>query len=95
MINIIAEGILPSKNKNAFLELSKPLVEASQKEYGNIFYHLHECLEDTEKIAFIECWADQSAIDSHNASKHFTTIFPQLNELLSQPLKITLYKTLL
>ena len=95
MIHIIAEGTLPQKNKNAFLELAKPLVEASQKESGNIFYHLHQCNDDTEKIAFIECWADQSAIDSHNASKHFTTICPQLNELLLQPLKITLYKTLL
>ena len=95
MIHIIAEGTLPQKNKNAFLELAKPLVEASQKEAGNIFYHLHECLDDTEKIAFIECWADQLAIDKHNVSKHFTTICPQLNELLSEPLKITLYKTLL
>ena len=36
MIHIIAEGTLPQKNKNAFLELAKPLVEASQKESGNI-----------------------------------------------------------
>ena len=42
MIHIIAEGTLPQKNKNAFLELAKPLVEASQKESGNIFYHLHQ-----------------------------------------------------
>ena len=42
MIHIIAEGTLPQKNKNTFLELAKPLVEASQKESGNIFYHLHQ-----------------------------------------------------
>ena len=95
MIHIIAEGILPQKNKDTFLELSKPLVDASQKEVGNIFYHLHQNLDEEQKIAFIECWADQAAIDSHNASPHFTTICPQLNDLLLEPLKITLYKTLL
>lgn len=95
MIHIIAEGILPQKNKNTFLEIAKPLVEASQNESGNIFYHLHQCSDNTEKIAFIECWADQSAIDSHNISKHFTTICPQLNKLLTEDLKITVYQTLL
>ena len=95
MIHILAEGTLPQKNKNAFLELAKPLVEASQKESGNIFYHLHQCNDDTEKIAFIECWADQTAIDSHNISTHFTTICPQLNKLLSENLKITVYQTLI
>ncbi len=95
MIHIIAEGILPSKNKKTFLEYAKPLVEASQKEAGNIFYHFHQDFDNKEKIAFIECWADQDAIDSHNASPHFTSICPQLNALLAEPLKITLYKTLL
>ncbi len=94
MIHIIAEGTLPQKNKDTFLELAKPLVEASQNEAGNIFYHLHQNLEDEQKIAFIECWKDQNAIDTHNASKHFTTICPQLNDLLLDGLEITLYQTL-
>lgn len=94
MIHIIAEGTLPQKNKNTFLQLAKPLIQASQKEAGNLFYHLHQSLDEEQKIAFIECWADQSAIDSHNKSKHFTTICPQLNDLLLDGLKITLYKTL-
>lgn len=95
MIHIIAEGTLPQKNKNTFLELAKPLVEASQKESGNIFYHLHQCNYETEKIAFIECWADQTAINNHNISTHFKTICPQLNKLLSEDLKITVYQTLI
>ena len=95
MIHIIAEGTLPQKNKNTFLELAKPLVEASQNESGNIFYHLHQCNVETVKIAFIECWADQTAINNHNISTHFKTICPQLNKLLSEDLKITVYQTLI
>lgn len=95
MIHIIAEGTLPQKNKTTFLELAKPLIKASQNESGNIFYHLHQNVNEEQKIAFIECWADQNAIDSHNVSKHFTSICPKLNDLLLDGLKITLYKTLL
>ena len=39
MIKIIAETRVPKENYEAFAALAAPLVAASQKEPGNIFYH--------------------------------------------------------
>ncbi|MFI3332462.1 MAG: putative quinol monooxygenase [Rikenellaceae bacterium] len=66
-----------------FLAAIKPLVEASQAEEGCIAYDLFASTTRPDVYLMCETWADQAAIDAHNASAHFTTVVPQLGELCS------------
>ena len=95
MIKIIAKTTVPTENLNTFIPLAKPLVAASQAEQGNIFYNLHQSQENPEELVFIEAWKDQAAIDSHNASPHFTQTLPKLAELCSSKMTIEKYNVLI
>ncbi len=95
MIIIIAKGRIKAGSKDKFVELAAKLVEASQNEDGNIAYHLCEDINDSEVITFQEMWEDQAAIDFHKATKHYTTILPQLGELLDGGIKIDFYKRII
>ncbi len=59
-----------------FLEAIKPLVTESQKEAGCIAYDLFASTTRPDVYIMCETWADQAAVDVHNASAHFTTIVP-------------------
>jgi quinol monooxygenase YgiN len=50
-------------------------------------------LKDENELTFIEEWADMAAVDAHNASAHFTTLVPKLNECISDS-DVALYKNL-
>lgn len=91
MIKIVAKAKVKPDCKEKFIELAKILVPASQAEDGNIYYNLHESVEDPYTMAFIEAWKDQAAIDFHNNTPHFTTICPQFAELFEAPIEVTHY----
>ena len=65
MIKIIAETRVPKENFEAFAALAAPLVAASQKEQGNIFYHMHRSRMNPEKVVFMEGWEDQKIGRAH------------------------------
>ena len=95
MIKIVAKCHVKPEGKEEFLKLAETLVAASKAEEGNIDYALHESVQDPYALAFIEVWRDPAAIDSHNHSEHFTTIFPQLGALCDGPDDIAVYKVLI
>lgn len=95
MIKIIAETRVPKENFEAFAALAAPLVAASQKEQGNIFYHMHRSRMNPEKVVFMEGWEDQNAIDRHNASPHFTSVLPELGRLSTVEMAIETYDVIL
>ena len=64
-----------------YKEMAKELVLASAAEEGNITYTLNQDITDPCSFAMIEIWKDREAIELHNASEHFTSIVPKLNEL--------------
>ena len=82
MIKIIARRLVREECVEEYLRLTKELVSASQAEPGCITYTLNRCMENPRQFSFIEIWKDQDAIDTHNASGHFTRIVPQLAELV-------------
>jgi quinol monooxygenase YgiN len=47
------------------------IVEATRKEEGNISYVLYQDISDPLNFTFVEVWASQEAINTHNASDHF------------------------
>ncbi|MBQ9685456.1 MAG: antibiotic biosynthesis monooxygenase [Oscillospiraceae bacterium] len=81
MIKIVAVMKIKAECVDTFKALARELVEKSRAEEGNISYSLNERIGDPATLAFIEVWRDQAAIDTHNATEHFTRILPKLGEL--------------
>ena len=81
MIKIVACMKVKAECLDTFKTLAKELVEKSRAEEGNVSYSLNELIGDPATLAFIEIWKDQAAIDTHNATEHFTSILPKLAAL--------------
>ncbi|MDO4899711.1 putative quinol monooxygenase [Actinomyces sp.] len=81
MIRIIATFTVRPDAVEEFTAAARQLVEASRAESGNISYELLRARDDASTLTFLEAWADDGAIETHNTSAHFTTIIPQLSAL--------------
>lgn len=93
-IKIVAVNHVRPECVAEFKKAAAELVDKSRAESGNVFYTLNQCAEDSTVLTFIECWRDQAAIDSHNASEHFTRIVPQLRALCSRDGEVAHYTEL-
>ena len=76
---------------DTFKALTKELAEKSREEEGNVSYSLKELIGDHTTLASIEIWKDQAAIDTHNATEHFTGILPKLAELRASAEPVNLF----
>ena len=81
MISIVAKFIVKEEKEEKFLELVAELEVASQSEKGCIEYVLHKDVNKPLTYCILEKWKDQAAIDTHNATSHFTTIVPKLTKI--------------
>lgn len=82
MIQIVARQVIKPECIDTYHKIVAELVEKSNAEEGNVSYRNLQSLSDERVHVFLEVWKDQNAIDIHNASEHFTRIFPQLCEML-------------
>lgn len=48
-----------------------------------------------ERVAFLEEWKDEAAVETHNATPHFTEICPALGAFLKEPMQVTTYTQVL
>ncbi len=71
-----------------FLAVVNPLVAESQKEAGCIAYDLFASTSRPDVYMMCETWADQAAVDAHNASAHFTTAISALGELCAAKVEV-------
>ncbi|MCO6518311.1 MAG: antibiotic biosynthesis monooxygenase [Snodgrassella sp.] len=63
-------------------------VTRSSQELGNIFYTVNNDLDKADRIVFIECWANQSAIDEHNRTTHFQNLIKTVEPYLREPMQL-------
>lgn len=84
MIKIIARRIIRPECIEAFEALALELVRESKKEPGCLSYTLNRSSADPRVHLFVECWADQAAIEAHNASPHFQRLVPQFAALTEE-----------
>ena len=91
MIKIVAKMVIQEDKVEEFLKITQELVEKSAAEEGNISYSLNRNIKNPNVFCFIEFWKDQDAIESHNASEHFTRILPATGALAAEPPQIDLY----
>lgn len=81
MISILATSYVKPECREHYLNIVQELIAKSNEEAGCRGYDLYEDIKVPNKFTMIEFWVDQAAIDSHNASEHFTRIVPQFAAL--------------
>ena len=94
MITIISRRIIKPACIESFEALAVALVRESKKEPGCLSYSLNRSNADPRVHLFVECWADQAAIDAHNASAHFQRIVPQFAALTEERLPVEFFTEL-
>lgn len=93
MIRIIATFSVRADAVDQFIARAGELVAASLAEEGNISYELLQARRNRTVLTFLEAWADDAAIEAHNASTHFTALVPALLELCDAEPSIVQYET--
>ena len=83
-IKIVAKMPVAEEHVEAFKTMAAELVEKSRQEPGNLYYSLNVHKKNPCLLTFIEGWKDKDAIKFHNATEHFTRIFPQLAALCTE-----------
>lgn len=94
-IRVVAKNYVKPEKVQEFMGLCKKLVEASLKDEGCIDYGLHQELENSGILTFLEEWKDKGSLDKHLNSNHFREIFPLLSECLEKETEINVYTKIL
>ncbi|WP_299741220.1 putative quinol monooxygenase [uncultured Rossellomorea sp.] len=92
MIIIHAEFQINPTKEQAFLEEIRPLVATSRAEEGNISYDLMKDTERESVYTMVEVWRDAAAVETHNASEHFSSFVGRAPEYLAAPLDVKIYE---
>ncbi|MBV9819510.1 MAG: antibiotic biosynthesis monooxygenase [Solirubrobacterales bacterium] len=74
------------------LEAFAGLVEPTHAEDGCILYALNQGVEDPRRLAFIERWASQEALEAHLASDHIQAVLARADQLFSDGGDIVVYE---
>lgn len=91
-IRVVARDHMKPECKEEAYKLLKELIEATQKEPGNISYQYCQDIQNPEYYAMIECWETEEALQAHLHSEHFTRIIPRLGEMMAEPSRLEIYR---
>lgn len=69
------------KNHAALVAAANELVAASLKDKGCVAYDLFQSATRPDVLMICETWADAASLAAHEASSHFTTLVPKMQEL--------------
>lgn len=70
------------------------LVAPSRKDMGCINYDLHQSVEDPCLFVFYENWESKADLDAHLGRSHVQTVLGKVDQLLAEPVELTLLKML-
>lgn len=88
---ISAQVSIKPEKVDAFINLTKDLIEKSRAEEGCVSYSLYQDPQDKTKFLFFEEWKNQAAVDFHFDTEHFKKFGDVLNDCASAPAAITIY----
>lgn len=91
-IRVVAKNQVKPEKTQEFTDLCKKLIEETLKEEGCIEYGVYQELENSGILTMIEEWKDESSLDEHLKSNHFTEIFPLLSKCLEKETEINVYR---
>lgn len=81
MITIIAEFQVKSGCADEFIRLATECTRNTRKEAGNLSYRVFYERNDGDKFTFIEEWANDVAIEKHNAMQHFNAFIEAIKPI--------------
>jgi quinol monooxygenase YgiN len=81
----------PGMEERARQELMK-LLAPTRAEPGCINYDMHQSINDESLFLFHENWTSEEDLKRHLQTPHLQNWFQQADELLAEPVEITLWK---
>ena len=95
MIKVVAGFRVKEDSLDEYLALGAQVVEKTNAlDEGCISYELCQDVNDPLRLAMLEQWESQEALDKHMQSAHFTTLVPKMDALCQGGAAITVYKKL-
>lgn len=79
MLKVIAQDFIKLEAIETVLPFYQELVKKTKQEPLCITYDLFIDQNDPGHFIFIEEWPDQSALDTHCTTEHFTRLVPLIN----------------
>lgn len=81
------------QNRNAgtwFFSRVVELTTETRNEDGNVFYMLHEKVDDPAEFVIYECWRNQEALDFHMDQEYLKKFLEDSSAWLREPIKGTI-----
>jgi quinol monooxygenase YgiN len=69
----------------ALRDLMVTSAQATHAEPGCLTYALHAANDEPDRVALVERWADQTALDAHMQQPYLRKLFADLEEVLAAP----------
>ena len=83
MINIFVTINVTADKRAKLLQLLAEVTAASEKDKNNLPYQYYLHPTDPAQIIICERWENAAVLAAHEATKHFTTLLPQIGDLAS------------
>ncbi|WP_255491321.1 MULTISPECIES: putative quinol monooxygenase [unclassified Dysgonomonas] len=93
-LRIVATMTVAPEYRTELMPIFDKMIKASRAEEGCIFYDLHEDINDSTKLIFLEEWKSQDAINIHNNSAHMKE-YKEATAGKTVGTGVTLYKQIL
>lgn len=91
MITSTARDYIRPECVEEYYKLIFELIDRTREEKGNISYTLYADQEHPGEHVLIEEWEDQTSLDAHFKTPHFTGIVPKIQKLQSAPSVVNVY----
>lgn len=70
-IHVFAKWQVKEGQLNAVLELMKEVAGKSREEAGNLFYKIHQSMQDANTLLLYEGYVNEAAVEVHRNSAYF------------------------
>jgi len=91
----IAKFIAKDGEVNDLIQNLHDLIPQTAQEGGCIRYELNQCIDDENRITFIEKWFDEKTFNEHCAKTYITKFFNEGKPLHVKEFEVTLHKEIL
>jgi len=91
----IAKFIAKNGEVNDLIKNLHALIPLTAQEGGCIRYELNQCIDDENRITFIEKWFDEKTFNEHCAKPYIEEFFNEGKPLHVKEFEVTLHKEIL
>ena len=90
-LTVIARVKAKEEKLTQVKEVLTGLIGPTRKESGCISYVLHQSADDIGSFVFVEKWASQADLDEHLQTPYLKSFLSQVDDILAEPLDVTLW----